>query len=129
MKCTLILKAMIAGVVLTVALMWSERAVAGEEFGILAGVPAQAITHGEMAAVEGKLNNSSTFLGLSGLLEGIPTVSSSSRSATLLPGQDPTPFDFSPSRALNSLGVSKSLSSLTALPALKNVSLPPLTGK
>ena len=127
MKCRFILKATIVGVTFSVALMWAGRAVAGEEFGTLEGIAAQAITHSEMAAVEGKLNSSSLSFGLSGLLEGIP--SSLSRGVALTPGQDPTPFDFSPSRVLNSLRVDKNLNSLTDLSALKNVSLPSLADR
>lgn len=77
MKRAFILKALAAGIGLAVSL-WAGRAIAEEEFGTLAGVEAQAISPGEMAAVEGKLlegllpgnGSGNSFLGLIPNLSG-----------------------------------------------------------
>ncbi|MGH7962307.1 MAG: hypothetical protein ACRERD_10875 [Candidatus Binatia bacterium] len=73
MKSGSTLKAMVVGTALTVSL-WNGTAAAGGEFVALEGIPAEALSPGEMAAVEGKqvkllgLTDSNGLNGLDGLL-------------------------------------------------------------
>ena len=63
MKREFTVKVMVAGLALAVS-MWTGRAIAGEQFKTLEGIPADAISHRGMAAVEGKASPLDLLSGL-----------------------------------------------------------------
>src|SRR5437899_1252332 len=72
MKCVFTWKATVMGIALATS-MWTGVAVAEGEFTTLGRIPAQAMSHSEMAAVEGKSQgNAIDVLGPGGLLYTTP---------------------------------------------------------
>src|SRR5713101_477385 len=72
MRRALTLIEVIVGIALTVSL-WTGRAVAEEGFRTLAGIPVAAMSHNEMAAVEGRAQGTAlAVLGPGGVLYSAP---------------------------------------------------------